>query len=336
MILLLAVFLVQDADSWEYRHAVQAFVNRKTMEQKSPQELLALGDQRFRDADFSGAWRIYTAMAETLPSDAAAPEALKALKEQALFSVARCGFGAGDFAGAYRGFEAFLARLPDSDLSSGVYGAKWFLFQSALELAKVGTKEHVLGVALYKSSKSGVDLLHQALLRFPREPFTDDFYLALGDFFLMKGQLDDAEKEYLFILTPGQYEKTGSGPRAQLRLAQIYIRRFDAVEYDVKTLSDAKREYEKFLSSWGGAKGNPEQLGALELTEDQLDKMIAEANAGIAGINEKLAEKEWNMAGWYLWKGKPKAAKIYLNSIKSNYPRTSWATKATEKLEQMK
>lgn len=327
--ILLALAAFQETETWEYRATLKTFVNTKTLEERSPADLFDLGEKRFRNGEYGPAIQVFAAMADGLP------EEFVGVREKAAFAVGRCYFAAGDYLSAHKAFESFLSRAPDSDLAGGLSGGRWFLFLSALQLARVGVRERVLGVAVYKSSKTGEELLKQALARYPREPFSDDFYLALGDFYLEKGRNDDAQKEYEFILTTGQYDRSNSAPPAQLRLASIFVKRFDSVNYDVKTLADAKREYEKFISSWTPAKGDGRRLAELELTDDDLGKMLDEAAAGVLAINEKLAEKEWTMAGYYLWKGKPNAARVYLRAIVTNYPKTDWAKKAKEKLESL-
>lgn len=326
--LVLLSFCLQQEPEWAYTQGLKAFVSRHK-EQKSPDELYTLGESHFNKKEHEAAALIFQAIADQLPSEFAP------LREKASFSLARTLYEAGDFAASYRAFENFLGRVPDSDLAGGVYGARYFLFMSAYLLAVKGAPEKVLGVSVGTSSKSGLELLRAALTRFPREPFTDNFYLALGQFLLDKGRLDEAEVEFKTILTPGQYEKTDSAPRAQLLLATIFLKRFDGLDYDVKTLADAKREYEKFLSSYTRAKGDARALGDLGLDDDVLQKMLDEAANGIAWINEKLAEREWNLSEWYLWKGKPNAARIYLNSIRNNFPRTTWAKKAADKLVEL-
>jgi outer membrane protein assembly factor BamD (BamD/ComL family) len=326
--LLLLSLCLQQEPEWEYKQGLKSFVSRNR-DQKTPEELYALGESHFNKHEHEAAARIFQAIAEQLPSE------FSALREKALFSVARTLHEAGDYAAAHRTFETFLARVPDSDLAGGVYGARYYLFMSAYLLAVKGAPEKVLGVSVGSSSKSGLDLLRAALNRFTREPFTDNFYLALGQFLLDKGRLDEAETEFKLILTPGQYDKTDSAPRAQLLLASIYLKRFDGLDYDVRTLADAKREYEKFLSSYRRVKGDARQLAELALDDELLQKMLDEASGGIAWINEKLAEREWNLSEWYLWKGKPNAARIYLKSIQGNFPDTQWAKKAADKLVEL-
>jgi outer membrane protein assembly factor BamD (BamD/ComL family) len=324
---LLLALLLQEA--WEYRQTLDRFV--KGGDQKSPAEFYALGEKLYAEGDPAAAAPVFRLIADALPSTRAehAP-----LREKALFSAARALYAAADFAGAYYTFESFLARHPDSEEHSrGLHGARWYLFASALALAKAGQKERVLGVAVYTSPQAGVDLLHKTMQRYPKESFTDDFIFLLGEFFYEKGRFAEADNEYKTILASPSYAATNSAPRAQLRVAELAMRRFDGVAYDVKMLADAKREYEKFISSYSQA--DAATLAPLDLTPATLQTMLAQAARGIAEIDEKLAEKEWTLAQWYLRRGKPNAARVYLNSIRINYGRTRWGSEAEKLLKEL-
>lgn len=327
-LLLLASLLLQD--TWEYSHSQNGFVNSRTRDLKTPDELFALGESMFGAGDPEGASAIFRTIADTLPGD---DDARERLRQKSHFAVGRCSFARGDYARAHAEFDGFLVRFPDSALAGGVYGARYYLFLSALTLARVGTQESLLGLPLYTTAKPGIALLRQDLLRYPVEPFTDDFYLALGDLLVEQGDVEEALLEYRQILQPGRYERTNSAPRAQLRVAKIEISRFDGVWYDVKMLAAARREYDKFLSSWSAAKDDPRILRELDLTAEELQGMLDEAAAGIAAVEEKLAEKEWTMAGFYLDRGRPRSAVVYARYILANYPRTSWAEKARQLVE---
>lgn len=330
MTLAIALLLLQDA--WEYRAPVRAFVNPATLEQKAPDDLFALGERLFSEGEPGRARVIFQSMAQSLPADV--PE-LQPLRERSLFAAARSAYASGDFAGSYAGFETFLARYPDGDLAAGLQGARYYLCQSAFNLAQVGEQASVLGLPLYRTSKAGIELLRKSLSRFPRESFSDDFIFALGEFLFQQGRFDEARTEFETILLAGNYEKTNSAPKAQLRLARLSLAKFDGVDYDVKMLADAKREYEKFLSSWARAAGDPRTLAALELTEAGLEAMVLEARKGIAEIDEKLAEKQWTLAQYYVGRGRPASARAYLRTILSDFPSTSWAPKARELLEEI-
>jgi tetratricopeptide (TPR) repeat protein len=307
--------------TWQYRPA-HGYVNVRTMERLSPEELLARGTARAGAKSTVEAAAIYRVLADTAQDPA--------IRSEALYRRGETLFKAGAYAEAYRDFENCQARHPDSDYAGR---SRQRMMDCALGLAEVGQKESVLGIPLIRTSKAGVTLLKSTLQRFPREEFSDDYYFKLAEFHHARGEWDETELELRFILTDPTYKRSNSAGRALLLLAQIGLERYDGVSYDHKSLADAKRAYEQFEGDYKQFADDPEK--AAELGISDLPAMVARAHAGIAFVNERLAEREFTLAEYYLDRDGPRAAKTYLQTIVRNYPKTTWAARAGKRLKEL-
>jgi hypothetical protein len=126
-----------------------------------------------------------------------------------------------------------------------------------------------------------------------------------------------------------------SAPRALLLRARIRLNRFEGIDYDLKPLIDAKRDYEKFAGDFLRHAEDPGRLRQLGLDAERLKTMEAQVREGLRFVTSKQAEKELALARFYLHRDRPKSAKVYLDSILRNFPSTSAAIDARRLLESL-
>ena len=297
---------VSESDpGWRLRGA--AYVNVRTMDQKTPADLFEMGAAHHEARRHEQAAALFRVLAETAPEPA--------LRGNALFMHGQTLMIAGAFPDAYRDFDAYQARFPDGDLVSR---ARFNMMECALGLARVGQRDTFLGLPIVLSSKAGVELLKQTLQRFPREEFSDEFVLRLAQFHHSEGDLDLAELELKFLLSDPTYKVSNSVPHALLLAGRIGLERYQGLSYDHKTLADAKRAYEQFILDYKDI--DPER--ARELGIEKLDVLLATAQRGILYVNEKLAERELALAEYYDDRGHAAAARVYIAYLKRTYPNT--------------
>jgi outer membrane protein assembly factor BamD (BamD/ComL family) len=198
---------------------------------------------------------------------------------------------------------------------------------SALEMAHHGHAESVLGVPMLSSSKTGIEKLHEALRRYPREDFSAEFYQLLGLFFYGRGELDSAEVEFSTVLE--QYPDSPVVVPALYHLGLCRRNRFDDVPYDTKTLREAKRHFERFVEE-------ADRMRRLSTrAEEWVNRYLPEVRAHLVRISELLAEKELRTAEYYRWKGYPHSAAVSYRSILRTFPATKAAARSRERLREM-
>ena len=320
---LLLVAALLAGTGWEYLPGM-GFVNSSTGDTKTPEAFLAYGEKLLADKKFDEA-----AEAMAVLSDAPAQVEVS-LRERGLLVRARSLAAGGRPAEAHYEYDRYLRLFPESVRAPA---AREELMRADLTWAREGDVQTVLWIPLYRSSRTAVRALKETLLRFSREECTDDYYLKLAAFFVEQGEMTLAEDELTFILE--NYPITDSAPRALLLRARLRLNRFDAIDYDLKPLVDAKRDYEKFAGDYLRHIDDPSRLRELGLDPDRLRAMEAEVREGIRFVNGKQAEKELALARFYLHRDRPKSAKVYLESILRNFPGTPSAPEARLLLESL-
>ncbi len=232
--------------------------------------------------------------------------------DQGLFEKANELYKQQNYYEAYHTFSQFIIRFPNDN---NVTEAKKYKMESARQLVLKGFPFKVLGMELGRSDTVGIELLRQSIITHPKEEFTESYIVWLGDYFLSKNQIDNAEAEYNRVIK--DYKKSPLIPDAIFKTGECYIKRFNGLNYDYAPLKEALLSYERVIKDYPDSQ-------VLKYAKERYDH-----------VQNLLAKKEFNLVEFYLSRGKPKAAKIYLESIVKKYPETPTAIKAKELLDEL-
>jgi outer membrane protein assembly factor BamD (BamD/ComL family) len=294
--LLLTALLAQQ--EFEYRQG-GPIVDRASNRQYTPEEFLKWAVQQREAGQPLVALQALSFLVARIPDPA--------IRETAHFERAMTYFKAGGFYEAYHDFEGFILKFPQSER---VTMAKKMEMASALELTRVG-KSTFLG--LTTTAGTGIDYLHDALRRYPREDFAPDYCQKLGMYFYEKEQYDLAAVEFNRVL-----EQYGDAPEAVLALYMIgrtserrheRLSTFDTVDYDVRPLKDARRHYERFLEEADRMRRLPDPA------KKRVDGILPTVKERLGSVYEKLLRKQLKTAEYYDWKGLPWSAEPYYLGI---------------------
>jgi len=288
-LLLLAALAPQD---FEYRQGT-GIVDLATGATRTPEEFFnyALAEREAK--------RPLTAIAALGLLATRVPDA--AIRENAQFERATTYYKMGAYYEAYHDFEAFILRFPQSER---VTTAKRMEMTAALELAKSG-KSTWLGLGT--TATPGIDYLHDALRRYPHEDFAPDFLQKLGMFFYERLEWDRAIEEFGRVLE--QYPEAPEAVLALYMLGRTSEVRFDALDYDVKPLKDARRHYERFLEEADRMRRTSSDAKRL------VDALIQAVRDRLASVYERMLSKQLRTAEYYDWKGLPWSAEPFYLSI---------------------
>jgi outer membrane protein assembly factor BamD (BamD/ComL family) len=224
-----------------------------------------------------------------------------AIREAAHFERATTFYKATGYYEAYHDFEGFILRFPQSER---VTAAKKMEMTAALDLAKVG-KSTFFGLAT--TSSTGIDYLHDALRRYPREDFAPDFFQKLGMFFYERAEYDHAVEEFTRVLDT--YSDSPESVLALYMLGRTAEVRFDAVDYDVKPLKDSRRHYERFLEEADRLRRLPDPA------RTWIDGLMPAVRERLGSVYERLLKKQLMTAEYYDWKGLPWSAEPFYIAI---------------------
>jgi len=310
----IAMLLILAADVWEYKPGV-GFVNRDTLERKTPQQFYQHGVALAQGRRTEEALAVFDLLLRHVTD--------RDLVESARFKRGETLWSGSLFGRAYQEFDDFLRLFPES---AQAQRAKQLQMDSAFLIAQEGSSEGFLGF-LSKSPKAGLDLLRAVLQRYPREPFSSVYYYKMAKLWVEDRQFESAENELKFLLT--EYRETVEAPRAILLLGEIGLLKFDSIRYDVRGLADARRNFERFIvEAESLSRISPESAAFVK-------ENLPYAKEKLIFVNETEAEKEFETAEYYRKKGHYRSARVYYNSILRLYPRTSWAAKARERLKEV-
>jgi outer membrane protein assembly factor BamD (BamD/ComL family) len=294
----LLLSLALSAQDFDYREGT-GVVDLSTNEARSPEAFL-----KWALAQRDAGKLIVTVRALNLLATRV-PDA--AIRETAHFERAATYYKAGGYYEAYHDFEAFILKFPQSDR---VTTAKRMEMTAALDLARVG-KSTWLGLGT--SSATGVDYLKDALRRYPREDFAPDFAQKLGMFFYEREEYDRAGEQFGIVL-----EQYGDAPEAVLALYMLgrtserrheRMSSFDTVDYDVRPLKDARRQYERFLEETDRMRKLPDPA------RKWVDGILPTVKERLASVYEKMLRKQLQTAEYYDWKGLPWSAEPFYQAI---------------------
>jgi outer membrane assembly lipoprotein YfiO len=163
---------------------------------------------------------------------------------------------------------------------------------------------------------------------------------------------DKAIEMYKHICETAPFSK--EGPRARFNLGLTYMKVGDygsAREQFLKVIEDypqhklvEEARYQLALASYKGAKkpyydqsGSEEAIGELKdfIVQNPESKMAPVAKAALSSLKENKAESLFVIGEFYRKQHKFTAAKVYFEEILADYPDTTWAAKARERIAKM-
>lgn len=310
------------AQDFEYRQG-SGIVDLTTNETRSPEDFLKYALAQRDAGNALLAVQALTVIVTRVPD--------AALRETAHFERAVTYYRAGGYYDAYHDFEGFILRFPQSER---VTAAKKMEMTAAYDLARVG-KSTFFGLA--STSSTGIDYLHDALRRYPREDFAPDFFQKLGMFFYERADYDHAVEEFSRVLE--LYPESPEVVFALYMLGRSAEVRFDAIDYDVKPLKDSRRHYERFLEEADRLRRLPDPA------KKWVDALMSAVRERLGSVYERLLKKQLMTAEYYDWKGLPWSAEpFYLAILKDeasfrkilpNFPDTRPAQRARVRLTEL-
>lgn len=220
-------------------------------------------------------------------------------------------YSGGAYYQAYEAYEQYLEYYPQTDRLKDIVRRQ---FDIGLKLIQ-GAKKELFGMPILSGHATGVDLIHRVLAKYPYEEYSDEYHFLLANHFYEREEYEEAALEYeQFLKTYPSSEWT---PTAQFQLAQCHLHEHSGLEYDPQPMDKARAALEKYVEQ------NPKG-----------DK-VKEAGELLAKLNDTSARKDFETALFYVKKGKPKSALVYLRGVVAGHPGSPWATKAQEMIHRL-
>jgi len=190
--------------------------------------------------------------------------------------------------------------------------------QRELEIAKKyarGYKRKLWGMRIVDATDVGEELLIRVQERLPGSNLAEEAGMELGDFYFREGEMFMATEAYDLFLA--NYPDSADLTKARRRLIAAHLASFKGPEWDASGLYSARVRIA--------------EMKLVDPTEAQ--KMGADAI--LAGINERDAEKMLTTARWYLRIDDPIAAEYEIRRLVRKYPNTAAAAEALRSIDEV-
>lgn len=174
-------------------------------------------------------------------------------------------------------------------------------FEIAKEYA-AGKRRKFLGVRLFSGDAEAEELFIRIQERLPASQLAEEAGMALGDFYMDRGEMQMAAEAYQLFLE--NYPRSPQVRKARIRLISARLATFKGAKFDASGLDEAKL-----------------LLLGLEEIEPLTAQQIG-AESLLLGIDERKALKLLEEGRWYARVRDPVAAELSVRRLIERYPRT--------------
>lgn len=204
--------------------------------------------------------------------------------------------------------DSLMAELATDEISRGAAELDFLIAEIFLS----GVRRKWWGMRIKPAEDLGIQILDRIGLDFAHTELGEYALMTKADYYFNHGEFFLAEDEYGRLLD--EYPASHYAQRAALRRAQAALGRFPGTPFDDAALVEAEERYLAFASAYPDASEGQDVGFVLD------------------DIRNKRAQKELEIAAFYVKIGQSQAAAFYCRSVIQNWPGTVAATQAESKL----
>ncbi len=219
-------------------------------------------------------------------------------------------FCKGKFTGAVRAYDKFLRKYPESELYEAALDREFAIATAFL----AGQRIPVLGIFKMRGYSSGVKTMEKISDRAGDAPIAKKAAVAVAKSYEKRRKFNEAYHKWSEISSRWPTERIGKD--ALLGMARCKHAGYRGTKYDASNLVSAKSYYENFR---------------LRYSEDAAKIGVDER---LQQINEQLAYKRFSIGRYYQKTGNEQSANLYYQMVLDNWPGSSAAKMAKEKINQ--
>ncbi len=217
------------------------------------------------------------------------------------FMIAEELFCKGDLSKAFKSYERFLDRFPESGLYQAALHREFAIGTAYL----AGHKKTVLGLFRIKGYAEGQKIMEKILDRVGNAPMGIKAAYAMAENYEKREKFEDAYLKWSEIHT--RWPAGEVGRESLLNMARTKHAAYNGPKYSASHLISAKTYYETYLQRY------PEHAGKLEV-----EKILVQ-------IKEQLAYKHLDIGLYYERTKSMESAKYYYQLILDQWPETKAA-----------
>jgi len=221
--------------------------------------------------------------------------------EQAQYYRAECLFRQEKYGKAFKEFQRLFDEYPVTRYCVAAA-------EREFRIAQIMEKER-------KDPAKALKIYMKVVEHAPNAGFADDAQLKIGDCYFALNRLSSAKTAYR-VLSEAYPDSEWTGV-AMLQIGRCNLEEAKMVNAGVSLALSAQEKFEEYIMRYpDGVK-------------------VKEAKRWLREVREFLAKDSYEVAKFYLRVKRKRAAMLYFRSVAREYPGTSWAAKAQERLRAM-
>lgn len=278
-------------------------VDTKNYETADPKELYDRAKAMFDAGKFGDAATEFSRVA-TYSSE-------ETFREQASYMYGESLFQSAKYYKSYVAFEDYLSAYPRTPRLKPVIRRELDIGFKLMD----GAKKSFLGLNILSGRSTGIEIIRKVLDNYPFEDFSAEYHFQLATKLSESGEPEDAALEWEAFLD--RYAETSFAPNALFEKGKSQFKAFEGTDYDPLPLTNARRTFQDYLQH------NPNG----DRTKD--------AQGELDQISDLEAKKDFETAEFYVDRDHPESARVYFESVMHDYPQTTWAAKAEQRLREL-
>jgi outer membrane protein assembly factor BamD (BamD/ComL family) len=219
-------------------------------------------------------------------------------------------FCEGKFSKAVRGYEKFLAEYPRSELYEAALDREFAIATAFL----AGRRKPILKVFKIRGYAEGEKIMGKISDRAGNAPIAMKAAVAVAQSLEKRGKFDEAYHQWSQISS--RWPTGQLGKEALLAMARCKHAAYSGPQYDASNLISAKSYYENFKLRY------PEDTREIDI------------DGKLKQINEQWAYKQFSIGWYYQRRGNKQSANLYYQMVLDNWPGSTAAKMAKEKINQ--
>ena len=233
--------------------------------------------------------------------------------EEALFYAGQTEYALGRYYQAHFHFDRLLVEFPATRRLRTVIEREYRIGQALVR----GETRQVLGMIEVGDRSLGAAILRRVLERYPLGEYADDARFTIANHDFQQGRYLEAIEEYKLLREDDQYRGSEWREIALFQIARCQEAPYEGPDYDPTPARAALESY---------------RLYEREAPEGS---RVQESRERRAGLEHDLAESDYRRALWYLDRGYPQAASVFLFGLIERYPTTPRVSEAKALLTEM-
>jgi len=288
---------------WIWTPQSKKWVNPKYAPKGTPRDQYDWAMQFFLAKEYPKAIGEFKKFIKAYPQSELAPDAQ--------YYIGRSYEESREYYAAFSAYQKVIDIYPRSELTDEIIERQYRIGN----LYFSGEKEKVLGVAIIPAIDKALEIFEKVVNNSPYGKYADLAQFKIGECYKKNAQYKEAAEAFGKIV--GDYPKSLLYEQAKYEVASCTYKMSLKPHYDQAPTEEAIKEFEEFVK-----------------IKDK-GETVKDAEEALVRLQERKAESLYETGHFYESSKHYESAIIYYREIVDDYPKTSWAKKAFNKVTEL-